>query len=133
MSKYEDQLERALSEASEGEEIGRFSLPEPEVRQEGNTTVYENFQDFVTTVDREEENVLEFLQRDLGTSAHLDEKGRARLVGDFNAGRIMEAAEEFTDKYVICPECGSPDTHLEEKDDGLSIKCEACGEKSRVE
>ncbi|XGI84170.1 translation initiation factor IF-2 subunit beta [Halorutilales archaeon Cl-col2-1] len=133
MSKYEDQLERALSEASETEEIGRFSLPEPDVRQEGNTTVYENFQDFVQTVDRDENDVLEFLQRDMGTSAHLDEKGRARLVGDFNAGRIMEAVEEFTDKYVICPECGSPDTRLEGDDENLSIKCEACGEKSPVE
>ena len=42
---YEDQLDRALEKTPDIEGSGsRFSLPDPEVRQEGNVTVYENFQ-----------------------------------------------------------------------------------------
>ena len=71
--------------------------------------------------------MLKFLQNELGTSAHIDERGRARLTGEFGADRIENAIETFADEYVRCPECGLPDTRLEEEQGAQLIKCTACG------
>jgi len=128
MVDYDEQLSRALDEtpgiAAGGE---RFEVPDPVVRTEGNVTVYENFQETVDRLDRDESLVLRYLQTDLGTSAGIDERGRARLTGSFDAGRIGEAIEDFADAYVRCPECGLPDTRLVEQNGAEMIRCDACG------
>ena len=128
MSDYEEQLEEALSATPDmqGSEA-RFSIPDPDVRQEGNATVYENFRATIDRLDREAESVLKFLQNELGTNAHIDERGRARLTGEFAEDRIGDAIEAFADAYVLCPECGLPDTRIEEEQGAQTIKCTACG------
>ncbi|PSP78468.1 translation initiation factor IF-2 subunit beta [Halobacteriales archaeon QS_1_68_20] len=128
---YEDSLERAL-ERTPDIEAGddRFELPDPEVRQEGNVTVYENFQDTLRRLDRNEEHVMQFLQNELGTSGHIDESGRARLTGEFDDDRIADAVDEYTGQFVRCPECGLPDTDLEREQGALMLQCAACGARS---
>jgi translation initiation factor 2 subunit 2 len=75
---------------------------------------------------------MKYLQGELGTSASIDERGRLRLTGEFRASRIHDAIEEYADRYVLCPECGLPDTRLE-KESGAEIRrCEACGARSPV-
>ena len=128
---YEEQLDRALERAPDIESEGdRFEVPDPEVREEGNVTLYENFQATVGRLAREEAHVIQFLQNELGTSGHIDESGRARLTGSFRADRIADAIEEYTDTFVRCPECGLPDTNLEREQGALLIRCTACGARS---
>lgn len=125
---YEDQLERALAETPDIEEAGaRFEVPDPDVRQEGNVTVVENFQSVVETLSRDEDHVLKFLQTELGTSGHIDESGRARLTGEFRPTRVADAIDEYTETFVRCPECGLPDTRLVTEQGAKVIKCDACG------
>ncbi len=128
---YEDQLDRALEETPEIEaDSTRFEVPDPDVRQEGNVTVYENFQATVDRLDRDPDHVLRVLQNELGTAAHIDESGRARLTGEFDARRVKDAIETYTDRFVICSECGLPDTRLEEQQGTLVVRCDACGAMS---
>ena len=128
---YEDQLDRALSETPDIEGSDeRFSVPDPDVRQEGNATVYENFQSTVDRLGREPDHVIQFLQNELGTSGHIDESGRARLTGEFRQSRIDDAIEAYTEEFVLCPECGLPDTRLEREQGALLLRCEACGARS---
>ncbi|AQL44185.1 translation initiation factor IF-2 subunit beta [Halorientalis sp. IM1011] len=125
---YEDQLDRAMEQTPDIEgSSDRFDVPEPEVRQEGNVTVYENFQDTTTRLGREDDHVVKFLQNDLGTSGHIDESGRARLTGEFRQSRIQESLDEYVDEFVLCSECGLPDTKLERERGALVLRCEACG------
>ena len=131
MEGYDDHLERAIDEAPEITGSGdRFDVPDADVRQEGNVTVYENFQDTLDRLGREEDHVLKFLQDELGTSAHIDESGRARLTGDFSHRRIENAIEEYTETFVLCSECGLPDTQLESEQGAVLLRCEACGARS---
>lgn len=125
---YQDQLDRALEETPDIEDAGdRFEVPDAEVRQEGNATVVENFQDIVNTLDRNEDHVLKFLQTEVGTSAHIDENGRARLTGEFRQSRVADAVADYTEEFVVCPECGLPDTRLVTEQGARVIKCDACG------
>lgn len=125
---YDEQLDRAIEESPDIDGSGeRFDVPDPEVRQEGNATVYENFQATTKRLGREDDHVMKFLQRELGTSGHIDESGRLRLTGAFSQRRVQEALDEYVDEYVLCSECGLPDTQLEREQGALVLRCEACG------
>ena len=130
---YDDALDRALDQSPEMEGSGgRFQVPDPEVRPEGNVTVYENFQSTVDTLNRDDTHLMKFLQSEVGTSAQIDESGRARFTGDFKRDRIAAAIDEYVDTYVLCSECQSPDTHLVDEQGTTVLKCDACGALSSV-
>ena len=125
---YDDMLDRALEETLDIEgSSDRFDVPDPDVRQEGNVSVYENFQSTVDRLGRDDDHVMKFLQNELGTSGHIDESGRARLTGESGARRIHDAVEAYTEEFVLCSECGLPDTHFEREGGALLLRCEACG------
>ncbi|WP_435364072.1 translation initiation factor IF-2 subunit beta [Haloarchaeobius sp. DYHT-AS-18] len=130
---YEDHLDRAIEESSDVESTGdRFEVPDPTVRQEGKMSVYENFADTVDVLNRDAGHVMKFLQNELGTSGHIDESGRARLTGSFKESRVADALDAYVAGYVTCGECGSPDTHLQERQGTTVLKCDACGALSSV-
>jgi len=128
---YDERLDRAIEETPEiGGTSDRFDVPDPNVRQEGNASVYENFQDTVSRLGRDEDHVMKYLQNELGTSGHIDESGRARLTGEFGEDRIAAALDEYTEEYVLCDECGLPDTRIEREQGVQVLRCEACGARS---
>jgi len=128
---YDDMLDRAASETSDVSGTDeRLSVPDPEVRQEGSATVVENFQTLCASLGRESDHLLQFLQREVGTSGHIDESGRARITGSFDAARIGDAIETYIEGFVRCSECGLPDTRLEEEGGATVLRCEACGARS---
>jgi translation initiation factor 2 subunit 2 len=130
---YDDALDRGLDRAPDIEETGaRHEVPEPDVRPEGNVTVYENFPATLDRLDREERHVLKFLQSELGTAAKIDERGRARLTGDFKQSRVRDALDAYVDGFVTCSECGLPDTRLDTENGATVLKCDACGALSAV-
>lgn len=125
---YDDQLDRAMQETPDVAGGGeRFEVPDPQLRKDGNFTVVENFPDIVDRFDREQRHVLKFLQSELGTAAQLDENDKARLTGEFRESRVGDALSAYADAYVICPECGLPDTKLVEENGAMVLRCEACG------
>jgi translation initiation factor 2 subunit 2 len=128
---YDDQLERAMENTPDVEGSGaRFQLPDPETRQEGNVTVLENFRAVLDGLGRDRDHVMRYVQNELGTSASIDDTGRLRLTGEFRAERLADALETYAEGYVICPECGLPDTSLE-REQGTEVRqCSACGARS---
>jgi len=130
---YEEQLDRALEETQDIQaSASRFSLPDPNVREEGHATVYENFQETLDALDRDDKHVMTYLQNELGTSASIDDRGRLRLTGSFGADRVREAMEEYAERYVLCSECGLPDTRFETENGVKVLKCDACGALSSI-
>ncbi len=128
---YDEMLERGIEETPDTEGSGdRFEVPDPELRQEGNATVFENFRAVCQDYAREPEHVFRFLQNDLGTSGHIDESERARLTGEFGQRRVRAAIESYAEEYVRCPECGLPDTRLDRGQGTVVLRCEACGARS---
>lgn len=130
---YEDSLDRAMETTPDVDTTGdRFEVPTPDVRSEGNVTVYENFQPTLDRLDREDQHLLTYLQTELGTSAQLDDRGRARLTGSFKQARLASALDDYVDQFVRCSECGLPDTRLVSENGVTMLKCDACGARSAV-
>lgn len=131
---YDDMLERGIEETPDiAGSSKRFELADPEIRQEGHASVFENFQAVCSDLGRQDGHVLKFLQNELGTSAHIDESGRARLTGEFDAPRIHDALESYVERFVCCSECGLPDTNIEREQGAEILQCDACGARSSTE
>lgn len=130
---YDEHLDRAISESDASGSAKRFSLPDPELRADGNFTLFENFQETATRLDRDDDHLMQYLQSELGTAASIDESGRLRLTGSFKTRRVREALNEYAEAYVLCPECDLPDTKLVEDSGAIFRQCEACGERTRAD
>ncbi|PWR73659.1 translation initiation factor IF-2 subunit beta [Methanospirillum stamsii] len=137
---YEALLNKAYEEVTEPSEDGeRWSYPEPRSIIEGKTTILENFSEIVSALRRDADHLMKFLLGELGTAGKID-GSRAIFNGKFEDSLFSPMIRSYVDDYVICSECGKPDTRLFKDDRVLMLKCEACGShrpvrkrKSKVE
>lgn len=124
---YKNLLKKA-KESIETEQVSedRFKLPEAEIFYEGNTTVIRNFDKISDAVNRDPEQILKYLLGNLGTAGER-EGGRVVFQGKLPANTVQEKIKEFINIFVICSECGRPDTHLVKKGRTTMVRCDACG------
>lgn len=124
---YEALLNKAYEEVTEPSEDGeRWSYPEPRSIVEGKTTILENFADIISSLRRDPEHLMKFFLGELGTAGKID-GSRAIFNGKFEDSLFSPTIRSDVDDYVICSECGKPDTRLFKDDRVLLLKCEACG------
>jgi translation initiation factor 2 subunit 2 len=104
----------------------RFKLPKAEIFYEGNTSVIKNFDRISDAVNREPDEILKYLLGGLGTAG---ERSGSRVIfqGKIPANNIQLKLKDYIDAYVICSECGKPDTHLVKKGRNVMVRCDACG------
>ena len=72
--------------------------------------------------------MLKYVLKELATPGEL-QKNMLLIGRKVSAKLINEKIENYAKTFVICKECGKPDTKFE-KDEGISfLKCMACGAK----
>jgi len=109
----------------------RFEIPKVSGYIQGNKTIINNFISIAKSFGRGQEMLLKYLQRELATPAVLE--GQRLVLGrKINSAFINRKIEQFAKDFVLCKECGKPDTTLEREDRVLILKCTACGAKSPV-
>ncbi len=124
---YEQLLKQAYSNITERTESSeRFVVPEVKAYVEGKTTILENFIEITGKVRRDPDHMMKFLLGELGTSGKLD-GNRAIFNGKFEIALIKAIIKSYVDDYVICSECGKPDTRLVKDDRVMILRCDACG------
>jgi translation initiation factor aIF-2, beta subunit, putative len=129
---YLSLLDRAKEELPETvEDHERFSVPEADVLQEGKITVVRNFIDISEALRRDPQHVLQFLLRELGTPGNIESR-RVVFKAKLSPAQIADRIQNYTDTFVMCSECGLPDTHMLKEGRTLILECEACGAKRPV-
>ncbi len=124
---YEELLKRAKKDLpSTTAAKDRFQVPEADVLQEGSTTVLRNLADISDAINRDPQQVFAYLIRELGTAGTIDDR-RALFKGRISPEKINDRIESYVDEYVVCTECGRPDTHLIKEDRIAILQCDACG------
>jgi translation initiation factor 2 subunit 2 len=124
---YETLLKKAYANVTEpSESVERFTVPEAKAYIEGKTTVLENFAEIADVVRRDQDHLMKFLLGELGTAGKID-GNRAIFNGKFEPSLINNLIKNYVDDYVICSECGKPDTRLVKDDRVLLLRCDACG------
>ncbi len=124
-----DRAKEKLPDTIESHE--RFELPDLDIIQEGKITIFRNFMDVVSKVRREPEHLLQYLLKELGAPGNLEDR-RVVFKAKIRASDIDERVRDYTETYVICSECGRPDTRMERDDRTLMLVCEACGARRPI-
>jgi len=129
---YKSMLNRAYDQLPEQlEEQDRFQIPRARVRRQGRRSVIMNFTEIAEGLQRNPEHLLKFLLKETATRGNYDGT-RVVFQGRFTEDSIRNLIEIYTNKYVICPVCGRPDTNVV-RDKRLSfLQCDACGARSSI-
>ncbi len=129
MSTYEELLEQAYKEMPEAVvEKHRFEIPKARGHLQGNRTVISNFLQITSHFNRKPEHMLKFILKELATPGDI-RNGLLLLGAKIPASRVNEKIEKYAHEFVLCSECGKPDTRIEEEKGLKSLKCTACGAK----
>ncbi len=129
---YEDLLEDAYSKVKQiDSSSGRFEIPKIEGHFEGKKTILTNFFQVATHIRRNPEHFLKFILKEIAVSGHKDGE---RLVLNMKvpSAKINLKIEQYVKEFVLCKECGKPDTEIVKEDRLNFLHCLACGAKHSV-
>ncbi|NIP40980.1 MAG: translation initiation factor IF-2 subunit beta, partial [Candidatus Aenigmarchaeota archaeon] len=131
---YEKLLDQAFGKLPEKSESGeRFQMPKASVLPAGARTIITNFVEIANSLRRKPDHLQKFLLKELATSGSGELKGNRLIVqGRFRSDVVDKKIELYMKEYVLCPDCGKPDTKFMKEDRYLFLKCEACGSKHVV-
>ncbi|MBS3176843.1 translation initiation factor IF-2 subunit beta [Candidatus Woesearchaeota archaeon] len=109
----------------------RFEIPKIRGHLEGNKTIIINFQQIASLLRRPVEHILKFLLKELATPGNLMPHILI-LATKVPASRINEKVREYALEFVLCYDCGKPDTQILREGEFSFLKCMACGAKHPV-
>ncbi|MHA1754048.1 MAG: translation initiation factor IF-2 subunit beta [Candidatus Odinarchaeia archaeon] len=129
---YKNLLKRLRSDLPKAVlEHSRFTIPRVDSFIEGNRTFIRNFHEITDILARPENAVLKYIARELATAGTI-EGTQAIFQGKFNRSTLNAVLERYTKLYVICPECGKPDTEIIKERRYQFLVCKACGARNSV-
>lgn len=104
----------------------RFEVPKVRGQIEGNKTIVSNFFAIADALGRKPAHLLKYVLKELATPGQF--RKQAVIFGSkIPASRINDKISDYADKFVLCRECGKPETKLTKEGDVYYIKCQACG------
>lgn len=130
---YEQLLEKARKELPENSlKSERFEIPKVKGHIQGNKTIISNFLQICSVLRRETEHVLKYILKELATPGEIKKSGAVIIGTKVSALRINEKIQQYAGEFVLCPECGKPDTKVTKESRFYFIKCSACGAKHSI-
>ncbi len=129
---YEKLLDEGMESLPESAiEKQRFDIPKARGHIEGNKTIISNFGQIANSLGRAPDHLLKFILKELATPGSL-KGGQLVLKRKISASRFNEKVRKYADEFVLCSECGKPDTELVKEGGAVYLKCAACGTKHPV-
>ncbi len=125
-----DDAREQLPDTSSNDE--RFEMPILKVIIIGNKTEIVNFSSAAKHIRRNEKILLKYMSKELATFGELG-GGKATFVGKFGTIVINDKFKKYVNSFVLCKECGKPDTHMEKSGRQEILKCEACGARRPID
>lgn len=129
---YDKLLEIAYKDIKPVEsKIDRFEIPKVEGHIEGNKTILTNIKQISAYIRRDQEHLLKYLSKALASKGTI--KGdRVVFTRKLPSKTFNEKIEQYVNDFVICKECGKPDTEIQKQDRMAFVNCLACGAKHSV-
>lgn len=129
---YEKLLEKAEKELPEKiTSYERFKVDKIKGHLEGNKTILVNLKLIAKQLNRKLEHLLKYLLRELASPGKIEGE-RVILGTKVSASSINTKIKKYVSEFVICSECGKPDTELIEVEGINYLKCLVCGVKKPV-
>jgi len=109
----------------------RLTLPKITGHLEGNKTVVSNFFQIASILRRPPEHLLKYINREMAAKGEIK---RQLLIFNtkLSSSKMNEKVQQYMDEFVICKECGKPDTKLYKEGTITFMKCQACGARHSI-
>ena len=109
----------------------RLEVPKVKGHVQGNKTIIVNMFQIAKILDRQVEHIIKFLTKELATKA--DIKNTSVLFNNkLPSVKINEKIQKYADIFVICKECGKPESKLVKENNLTFLSCQACGAKYTI-
>ena len=132
MENYESLLNDAYKKVKvTNSSSSRFEIPKIQGHFAGKKTILTNFFQIASHLRRNPLHFRVFLLKELATSGQV-EGDKLVLNNRIPSAKINEKIASYTKEFVVCKECGKPDTELKKEDRLMFIHCLACGAKHPV-
>ena len=129
---YKQLLKEAKEKLPEVQKSGeRFEIPQVKGHVQGNKTIVTNYQQIISKINRPQEQLIKFLQRELASPAIM-EGSRLVFGRKLSSTAINKKIELYCSEFLICKECGKPDTKMIKEERVLLLRCTACGAKHPI-
>ena len=133
MNNYQKMLEEVRKSLPEIVFIKeRFEIPKVLGHIQGNRTVISNFLQIASELRRDADHFLKYVLKELATPGEIKKSGALILGTKVPASRINEKVRQYANEFVLCSECGKPDTALIRENGINYMKCTACGAKNVI-
>lgn len=132
METYEQLLNDAYKKIKKVETLSqRFEISKAEGHFEGKKTILTNFFQIASYLRRGPEHFQKFMLKELAAAGQR-EGDRLVLNIKVPSEKINQKIEQYAKEFVLCRECGKPDTELIKQNRMAFIHCLACGAKHSV-
>jgi translation initiation factor 2 subunit 2 len=136
---YSDLLDRVVDILTSNNpdliEKKRRNMKPPQLTRVGTKkTLWVNFQEICTMMQRQPEHVFQFFMAELGTEGSIDGSQRLVIRGKYVPKYIESLLRKYIVEYVTCQMCRSPNTELT-KDSSTRLQfvnCKDCGSNRSV-
>ncbi|MBI4452992.1 translation initiation factor IF-2 subunit beta [Candidatus Woesearchaeota archaeon] len=133
MDEYKKMLEYVRKNLPEAVFIKeRFEIPKVMGHIQGNRTVISNFLQIAASLRREVDHLLKYVLKEIATPGEIKKSGALILGTKIPASRINDKIRQYANEFVLCFECGKPDTQIIREGELTYMKCSACGAKNFV-
>lgn len=109
----------------------RFEIPKPIGHIEGNKTIIKNFGKIAQALSRPPEHLLKFLLKELATPGKY-QRNILTIGAKVSANKIANKIKQYAEIFVLCTECGKPETKIVKEGGYTQLRCQACGHKRPV-
>jgi translation initiation factor 2 subunit 2 len=113
----------------------RRNMKPPQLTRVGTKkTLWVNFQEICTMMQRPPEHVFQFFMAELGTEGSIDGSQRLVIRGKYVPKYIESLLRKYIVEYITCQMCRSPNTELK-KDSSTRLQfciCKDCGSSRSV-
>ena len=125
-------LKKARSEMPESVfESERFEIPKVKGHIQGHKTVISNFYAIADCLGRSPEHLLKYILKELATPGTI--QNRTLFLGSkVPASRINDKIKQYVHEFVLCRDCGKPDTKIIKEGAFTFMRCMACGSKYNI-
>merc|ERR1719512_539029 len=124
-----------LGKKKKKKEKKRRTMPPPKLNRLGTKkTLWVNFQEICTILQRPSDHVIQFFMAELGTDGNIDGNQRLVIKGRYIPKYIESLLKKYIMEYVTCQMCRSPNTELT-KDSSTRLQfvtCNDCGSSRSV-
>uniref|UniRef100_A0A7S3V5E2 W2 domain-containing protein n=1 Tax=Chaetoceros debilis TaxID=122233 RepID=A0A7S3V5E2_9STRA len=116
----------------------RYKMPSVMGKIEGKgngiKTVIVNVYDLALSLHRDPGEVNKFFGCEMGAQTTYNETDdRAVVNGAHSDGELQGCVHKYVEKFVLCPNCGLPETEYKIKQGCIWHRCKACGSKDMVD